>query len=166
VAALGHTISLWEGNERILPGGGVLLLEFWKKISARLSAIGLPSPLFLSLLFLCLTLFLFPSFSASSRLPVFFVCLLLFVSSLCYSFFSFCSVCVYFVSCVCLFFWFPLYFLFFCVLRPCFRVGSPCLLHNVSLSLSCASLVFLSVSFFSCSCLFPSLLVMPFLRLL
>ncbi|KAJ6918071.1 hypothetical protein NC651_012326 [Populus alba x Populus x berolinensis] len=42
-------------------------------MSARLSAIGLPSPLFLSLLFLCLTLFLFPSFSASSRLSFSFV---------------------------------------------------------------------------------------------
>jgi len=91
------------------------------------------------------------------------LCLLFFVLSLCYSFFSFCSVCV------CLFLWFPLCFLLcFASLFLWFALFvPPCLCDCVSGSLSIylsiylsrASLVFLSVRFFLVRVFFLWLLI-------
>ena len=64
-------------------------------------------------LYFCFILF-FLCLHLPPLLSLFFVYLLFFVSSLCYSFFSFCSVYV------CLFLWFPL--CFFCVLLFCLFV--------------------------------------------
>jgi len=132
----------------------------------------LASPLLYSLAFSsCASLFfLFPSFSASSRLSV---CFFVSCSSsrLCVIRSSLFVLSVFTLS--------PVFacssgFLsvFFCVLRPCFRVGSPCLfLHvcvsgflslSLSLSLSCASLVFLSVRFFLVRVFFPPSSSCPF----
>jgi len=110
-----------------------------------------PSPL---LLLVLVSSSFWTMLRASLEMP----CLLFFVLSLCYSFFSFCSVCV------CLFLWFPLCFLLcFASLFLWFALFvPPCLCDCVSgslslrsLSLSRASLVFLSVRFFLVRVLFP-----------